>query len=336
MVTRALIKMEKLQTQADHFPASITTGEAVLPLVSVIIPAYNAEKYILLTIRSVLEQNYRPLEILLIDDGSTDSTAALVEREAPQVRIIRQANAGVAAARNTGLRLATGELICFVDADDGWFPGKLAAQVNYLLQQPNVGMVYHGWLVWKPDADGQYVVPQQPDFANAKKIDMERSGWIYHKLLLDCIVHTSTVMMRNQVFKNVGFFETHLSNGEDYNYWLRVSRKFEIHKLKGVYSYYREVIGSLTNTLKLQNFEYMVIQRAVKEWGLTSPDGRVLPAKRIHKRLAKLAFNFGYDHFYRGSPKIARQAFLNAIKHEPLMWRALPYIAASQLKIWRH
>lgn len=311
-------------------------GEAVLPLVSIIIPAYNAEKYILLTIRSVLEQNYRPLEILLIDDGSTDSTAALVEREVPQVRIIRQANAGVAAARNTGLRLATGELICFVDADDGWFPGKLLAQVNYLLQQPNVGMVYHGWLVWKPDAEGHYVEPQQPVHPHAHQIDVERSGWIYHKLLLDCIVHTSTVMMRNHVFKNVGFFDTQLTNGEDYNYWLRVSREFEIHKLKGVYSYYREVMDSLTNTLKFQNFEYMVIERAVKKWGLASPDGRVLPAKRIHQRLAKLAFNFGYDHFYRGSPIIARRAFLNAIKHEPLMWRALPYIAASQFKIWRH
>lgn len=310
-------------------------GEAVLPLVSIIIPAYNAEKYILLTIRSVLEQNYRPLEILLIDDGSTDNTTALVEREAPQVRIIRQANAGVAAARNTGLRLAVGELICFVDADDGWFPGKLAAQVSYLQRHPNVGMVYHSWLVWKPDINGHYVDPQQPLHPDTHKIDSERSGWIYHKLLLDCIVHTSTVMMRNQVFKNVGFFDTNLTNGEDYNYWLRVSRKFEIHKLEGTFSYYRAVIGSLTNSPKTQNFEYMVVQRAVEEWGLASPDGTVLPVRQILKRLSKLAFNFGYFHFYRGSPKIARHAFLNAIKHEPLMWRALPYIAASQLKICR-
>lgn len=308
-------------------------GKYDLPLVSVIIPAYNAEKYVLHAIRSVLDQNYASIEILLVDDGSTDNTAALVEREAPQARIIRQANAGVAAARNSGLRHAAGELICFLDADDGWFPGKLTAQVDYLQQHPEAGMVYHDWLIWKPDADGHYAEPQQPPSKDGQ-IDPERSGWIYHKLLLDCIVHTSTVMIRSNILPDIGFFDSSLTNGEDYNYWLRVSRRCEIHKLNGVYSFYREVAGSLSNTPKSRNYEYLVIKQAVEEWGLSSPDGGSLTTEQINQRLARLAFRFGYSHFYSGSPRLAGQAFLDAIKHEPLMWRAIPYLAASKLKIF--
>lgn len=304
-----------------------------MPLVSVIIPAYNAEKYILMAIGSVLEQNYSPLEILLIDDGSTDGTAKLVQREAPQVRIIQQANAGVAAARNTGLRNASGEFICFLDADDGWFPGKLAAQVDYLARHPEVGLVFHHWLVWRPDANGVYSKLERPLQANNSDIDPADSGWIYPQLLLDCIVHTSTVMLRRQIAQQVGFFDQNLINGEDYNYWLRVSRICEIHKLSGVYSFYREVAGSLTSTPKTLNFEYLVVQRAVQEWGLSAPGGKALPSRQINSRLAKLAFGFGFLHFHGGSPKLARQAFFDAIRHNPWMWRALLYLAASQFKM---
>lgn len=303
-----------------------------MPLVSVIIPAYNAEKYVLLAISSVLEQNYAPLEILLIDDGSTDGTAKLVQREAPQVRIIQQTNAGVAAARNTGLRHASGEFICFLDADDGWFPGKLVAQADYLARHPEVGLVFHQWLVWRPDANGVYAKLGQPQQANGA-IDTTNSGWIYPQLLLDCIVHTSTVMLRRQIAQQVGFFDQNLINGEDYNYWLRVSRICQMHKLCGVYSFYREVAGSLTSTPKTLNFEYLVVQRAVQEWGLSAPGGKALPSRQIKSRLAKLAFGFGFLHFHGGSPRLARQAFFDAIRHDPLMWRALPYLAATQFKM---
>lgn len=310
--------------------------EIAKPLISVIIPAYNAEKYILSAIQSVIEQDYAPLEILLIDDGSTDSTVKLVQHETPQVRIIQQANAGVAAARNTGLRHALGEYICFLDADDGWFPGKLAAQVDYLTQHPEVGLVFHKWLVWKPDANGVYVEQERPlQFSNAT-IDPIDSGWIYTKLLLDCIVHTSTVMLRRNIAHQVGFFDLNLTNGEDYNYWLRVSRLCQIHKLSGVYSYYREVIGSLSNTPKTLNFEYLVVHRAVVEWGLTGPGGETLSSWKIKNRLAKLAFSFGFLHYHNGSLELARQAFFKAVRHNPFIWRGLIYLAVTQLKILRY
>ncbi len=302
------------------------------PLVSVIIPAHNARKYVLSAIGSVLQQNYAPIEILLIDDGSTDGTAELVQREMPQVRIIQQANVGVAAARNTGLRHVTGELICFLDADDGWFPGKLAAQVSYLARHPKVGMVYHPWQVWKSNANGIFADLTPPQLSASNVMDPAQSGWIYPHLLLDCIVHTSTVMLRRAVAQKVGFFNQALSSGEDYHYWLRVSRLCEIHKLCGVYSFYRQVANSLSNTPKTINFCYQIVQKAVREWGISGLDGRSLTPKQIDGRLAGLAFGFGYLHLHSGSSRLATQAFLDALKHDPLLWRAFPYLIASQLK----
>lgn len=296
------------------------------PLVSVIMPAYNAELYVLEAVRSVLDQDYEPVEILLIDDGSTDNTVEWVRREAPQVKVVQQANAGVAAARNTGLRCARGELICFLDADDGWLPGKLTAQVNYLQRHPEVGLVFHRWWVWKPDETGAYIRPLELLVPVPGEIDPARSGWIYPQLLLDCIVHTSTVMMRREMFEKTGFFDTTLLVGEDYDYWLRVSRKYKIDKLTGVYSFYREAAGSLTKMPKSENYGYRVIKRAMDQWGLSAPDGSSGISQAVaRQRLTKLAFDYGYGHYCYGSPYLAKQAFAISLRHNPLNFKAMVF-----------
>lgn len=306
------------------------------PLVSVVIPAYNAESYVLDAIAGVLLQAYEPLEILVVDDGSRDGTVALLEREAPRVRVIRQANAGAAAARNTGLRAARGELICLLDADDGWFPGKLLAQLEHLRSHPEAGMVFHQWMVLSPDGQGRYAHPASGD-EHAAAVDPECSGWIYSQLLLDCVVHTSTVMLRRQVVEDIGFFDTSLVNGEDYNYWLRVSRRYEIHKLAGVYSFYREVAGSLTNqgVPRPENYEYGVISRAIQQWGLASPDGRAISRAQAAQRLGKLAFDFGLAHFSGGSLRTANAAFRASLQHEPLRAKAWLFLLMTAFGIRR-
>ncbi|THF63651.1 glycosyltransferase family 2 protein [Pseudothauera nasutitermitis] len=318
---------------AADLPADAPRGTAAagLPLVSVVIPAYNAADYVLEAIASVRAQDYAALEIVLVDDGSQDGTAELVRAAAPEVRIVRQDNAGVAAARNTGLRAARGELICFLDADDGWFPGKLAAQVAYLRAHPEVGLVYHRWLVWRPDADGGYRPPPRPQVVDGG-INAARSGWIYPQLLLDCIVHTSTVMIRREIAEAVGGFDPELKNGEDYHYWLCASRLCRIDQLAGVYSFYRAVPGSLTNRPKPVNYEYLVVERALREWGAAAPDGTRVAPRALARRLTKLAMDFGYGHYHGGSPRLAAQAYRTALRHDPLRWRAAVYWLAASLK----
>jgi len=300
--------------------------------VSVIIPAYNAERFVLEAIAGVREQAYPDVEIVVVDDGSRDGTADLVAREAPGVRVITQANAGAAAARNTGMQHATGELLCFLDADDGWLPGKLHAQVDYLLAHPGVGAVYHRWLVLRPDSHHAYPRPVPPDLPAPGTIDAAGSGWIYPRLLLDCIVHTSTIMVRRDVARAVGGFDTSLVTGEDYDYWLRLSRQCEIHQLAGTYSFYRETAGGLTSAPKSENNEYRVVAKAVRQWGLAGPDGTAAPDALVRRRLGKLSFDFGHAHYHAGSPRLARQAFAQALRHDPTRWRAVAYYVASNLK----
>lgn len=302
------------------------------PLVSVIIPAYNAETFILDALNSITSQDYPTVEIVVVDDGSRDGTVALVEDACPDAKIIQQTNLGAAAARNTGLKAAQGTFICFLDADDGWFPGKIRAQVTYLLQHPETGAVFHKWLVWRPDCDGKYTLPRVHEPPRSLEIDLELSGWIYHRLLLDCVVHTSAIMMRREVFEQVGFFRTELVTGEDYDYWLRISRLYKIDKLKGIYSYYRAAPDSLTSKPKQSNNEYNVLKNAIRQWGNASPNGRAVSSQELTKRLAKLTFDFGYSHFYQGSATVARGAFFQCLKHQPFRWRAMAYLLATFIR----
>ena len=115
------------------------------PKVSVIIPAYNGERYITQTVASVLAQTYTNYEIIVVDDGSIDNTKQVLTPYLEQIHYVYQSNLGVAAARNRGLELATGELIAFLDHDDVYLPEKLALQVACLLDNPHIGMVHTGW-----------------------------------------------------------------------------------------------------------------------------------------------------------------------------------------------
>ena len=109
-------------------------------LISVVVPAYNGEQYLGATLESIFAQDYRPIEIVVVDDGSTDGTAG-VARSYPGVRLIQQENQGPAGARNTGLANCCGELISFLDADDYWQPEKLRVQSDYLAAHPEMGCV---------------------------------------------------------------------------------------------------------------------------------------------------------------------------------------------------
>jgi glycosyltransferase involved in cell wall biosynthesis len=110
------------------------------PLVSVIIPVFNGERYLAAAIESVLAQDYAPWELIVVDDGSTDSSADIARR-CPDARFLSQPNQGNGAAKNTGLAVARGELLAFLDQDDQWLPGKLSVQVAALFQNPALGYV---------------------------------------------------------------------------------------------------------------------------------------------------------------------------------------------------
>src|SRR5688500_4023597 len=222
-------------------------GDGEPGLASVIIPTYNRAHIVADTIRSVLEQTYRPLEVIVIDDGSSDDTRRIVEGFGTPVRYFHQPNAGVSAARNHGFRRARGEFIALLDSDDRWHPWKLARQVDVLRRHPEVGMVWTDMSAVNDKGEvihraylrmfyGSYrfiriedicrriddsgAAPGPPENAAAAAPVYE--GDIFSPMLLGNLIHTSTVLLRRDRLKLVGGFDESLRfSGEDYEFHLR-------------------------------------------------------------------------------------------------------------------
>lgn len=189
-----------------------------LPLVSVIIPAYNAAAFLAETLDSVLAQTYENVETIVVDDGSTDTTPQLLDSYRNRITVLRQANAGQAAARNNGARSAKGEFLAFLDSDDLWDSDKIARQVELLNRFPTALAVYcdHRTI----DAEGN------PRSSSAALAHPRPSGDILRSLLLGpCIVTPGLVLLRRQAFNaSEGFDEAPLMRGhEDYALWLRLA-----------------------------------------------------------------------------------------------------------------
>jgi len=187
---------------------------------SVIIPTYNRAQTIERAIESVFAQNcgdFMPaIEVIVVDDGSTDTTAEIVRSRYPQVRYRYQPNSGVSAARNSGLALAEGEWIAFLDSDDEWLPNKLVLQIS-LLQKTGL-QVCHTEEIWM--RNGVRV--------NQMNKHQKKGGWIFETCLPLCAMSPSSIVIHRSVFDTVGLFDEDLPACEDYDLWLRLSSRFEV------------------------------------------------------------------------------------------------------------
>jgi glycosyltransferase involved in cell wall biosynthesis len=301
----------------------------------VIIPVYNCPSFVLESVTSALLQDFQSKEVIVVDDGSTDQTPAVLSSLGDKIRVITQENGGPPRARNRGMKEARGEYFAFLDADDFWLPWKLAAQVQYLDANPDVGMAYSAWQIWLPGSDGTFRSPVVSAPAGDSLVDEEYSGFIYNQLLLSCVVHTSTVMVRRSIVEEVGSFDAGLVNGDDYDYWLRTSRVTEIHKLREVLSLYRIVPSGISGTLRPVNHEFEVVRMAMDRWGLVGPTGISTPESVIRKRLASLLFAFAYRHFHGGSNGTARRTLLEQLRYTPLSLKVWLYLLLTIVPLHR-
>jgi len=303
------------------------------PSVSVVMPTYNCEDFVKEAIDSVLAQDLEDVELIVIDDGSTDSTRSIIESFGTSVRAVSQKNAGAAAARNHGIRLARGKYISFLDADDLWHPQKLSSQFAYLERHVDVGLVFSDWMEWMPATPGEWTVPEEFLAPYAESIvDESLSGWLYADLLMDCVLHTITVLVRKSVVDEIGAMREDLVTGEDYDYWLRVSRSYEIHKLMDVVALYRIRPGSLVRQVHERNYEFDVVNNAVQTWGTVSPDGTSLPKRKLRQRISRLWLDFAYDHFHDGDPALAAMASRHIIRQRPLWITGWKYLFLATAK----
>lgn len=230
--------------------------------VSVVIPAYNAERWIAETLISVSEQTLREIEILVVDDGSSDHTAAIVERHAcsdSRIRLIRQKNGGVGAARNTAIRQACGEFIAPIDSDDLWYPEKLALQVSRMLEGgEDLGLVY----CWseKVDGTGTLVTEAHP---------FQVEGRVLEALIVKNFVgNASAPLFRASALRQTGMYLTRMEQGgvegcEDWDLSLRVAESFEVSCARRTLVKYRQIPTCMTLNVESMSRSYeCVMQRA--------------------------------------------------------------------------
>jgi glycosyltransferase involved in cell wall biosynthesis len=185
-------------------------------LVSVIIPSYNSGEFLGEAVNSALKQTYTRVEVLVVDDGSTDKTAQLVgdwRKKTDKVRYLKhEVNEGVSAARNTGIRNARGRYIAFLDADDSWLPDKLAVQLRRL-DQLQADLIFTNWLFRPDDAGATGLKLKEPTVFAGK------SG--LNALIAKNYGLLSSALIKTSALENIGLFDETLASSEDYDLWLR-------------------------------------------------------------------------------------------------------------------
>ncbi|MBE2224178.1 MAG: glycosyltransferase [Anaerolineae bacterium] len=217
-------------------PNSTMQRSAQPGLVSVVIPNFNHGKYLGDAIQSVLTQDYPYVEIIVVDDGSTDNSREVVEPFARQVKYIWQANQGLSAARNTGINAALGDFIGVLDADDMYEPNFLSSLVPIMAKNPEIDGVYCGY---------QFV-----DHKNSPLPQIEArsipSGELYQSLLAGNFLVPESMLVRKHCYENVGPFDVSLRALEDWDMWLRISSRYNIAGTTEILTRHRVLPGSMS------------------------------------------------------------------------------------------
>lgn len=305
------------------------------PRVSVLTPLYKGERFITYAIESVLCQTYPNIELIIINDGSPDSSADIVHpylRDA-RVRYIEQANAGVANARNTGIHHATGKYIAFLDQDDLWDATKLAKQVEFMEKYPAIALVHCN--IGFIDAEGHRVAT--PAWAWVQ----ETTGVCVNELILGNRIATLTALVRRSCIDETGLFRQDLAPADDWDLWLRLAIRYPFGFIAEPLGYYRLHGGNESRKfLDMQIAETSVIERFLSEHDRTSAISRGTIRHKLlslYKQTAKLASR-------ELRQAMARHYWLKALSIQPwgvdsyagLAWNYLSPDSRRILKWYRH
>jgi glycosyltransferase involved in cell wall biosynthesis len=256
-----------------------------------VIPAYNAASFLPLTIKHALRSTFRDYELVVVNDGSSDDTAAICEGLDPRLRVINQPNMGMSAARNSGIAGSDSEYVALLDSDDIWHPQKLAAQVELLDDSPTVGVCFGEFEAW----DGQSPIRFQGE-VSAQRLVPELSGWIYHQLVLTSWALPSTLTFRREVVRHLGSFLAENSLNDDWEFMIRASRYYRYAKLRDVVTLYRQ---------------------HPTRYGMTDVDGTPVDARKLRQRRYRTAMNFALAHLERGELGVGLRTLREAVRIGP-------------------
>jgi glycosyltransferase involved in cell wall biosynthesis len=288
------------------------------PLVSIIMPCYNGEAFLAEAIDSVLAQTFQGFELIVVDDGSTDKSADILARFASRVRVIRQTNRGVSAARNTGIHESKGEFIAFLDADDHWEPDFLDDMVQGLAD-PRTAIAYCGWQNVGVGG-GKPFVP--PDYEGADKM--------HHLLRFASLWPIHAILIRRNLMPAGVPFNPAYPACEDYDLWLRIASFHRIQLVPRVLAYYRKHgdANATSDQVRVARFNLLVKQRFLADF----PElARKIPRTQRRVYLAGGVVDRGYRCLWSGDLRNAHGIFRHALGQGVLGIKDLRYALPAQL-----
>ena len=327
------------------------------PLISVLIPTYNRAHCVSRAIESALQQTYANIEVIVVDDGSTDNTEEIVRQKFgshKQLVYIRQDNAGVSAARNHGIRIAKGDYIAPLDSDDSWEPWKLEMQVACLVAHPELALVSTDMAAI--NAQGQVVKPRylttmydaysffslDKIFSNKEPLPKHVPGQalagdnvffyfgnVFSCMILGNLIHTSTVVVKKEVIRRVGGYPENLRVGEDYDTYLRICRDHPVGLLDVPSIRYQIGMPDMLTASRYLLEGALNYLHSIEPF-LTHERERIhLPDAMIRFAWARAYRWIGHEYMNAGDFSKARGYFLKSIRQRPLQPAVWCYTAAS-------
>lgn len=292
--------------------------------VSIVIPAYNAARFLGQTLDSVLHSTFRDLDVIVVDDGSTDSTAALAAGYGPRVKVISRPNAGMSASRNVGIDAGDSEFIALLDSDDVWHPEKLRWQLAALSSRPDHDFCYTAFTFWEG--------APLPDFSTGSRagwIDEAGSGWIYHQLILENWALPSSLLFRRSAWRALGPFLCDVQQTDDWEFLVRASRSHRFLRLAESMVLYRQHPGSLSRKVSPVNVTEEMRESLISRFGLSGPDGTPVDLRELNRLRMAGRRNFADSHCVRGDLAIGLAAFGRLVVDGPERARTLEKLAKS-------
>jgi len=297
---------------------------------SVIIAAYNYGRFLGECLESALGQTRAPLEVIVVDDGSTDDTPQVVAVFGDRVRYLRQRNAGPAAARNRGIEAARGDYLAFLDADDTWPPDSLERRAAALDRHPEVGLVFADARVF--DASGTVepsLLATKRHYARLRRRPLGDDAWVlegdvFGALIQDRFITVPTAIVRRSELERVGRFDESLRAQEDWDLWVRMVGRVAMacveRPLANVRLHEANLTwhGMLIARTHLEFIRRLLAQAGSRRW-------------LLRQRLGLYLFDLGYLYFSGGAHAEARRAFAEGALCRPHDWRMWAYGAASLL-----
>lgn len=266
--------------------------EKEMPLVSVVVPCYNHEKYVKETIESIVNQTYKNIELIVIDDGSKDTSAKVIQELADKYKFtfIHRPNKGLSATLNEGVKLSKGKYFCACASDDYFALDKIEKQVLFMQEHPQFAISY-----------GNIIKFSENSYEEKTKVKNPKSGWIFEDIIMgDTVLPAVTVMLYTNVIKELGGYDENLWI-EDWDMWLRVSDKYQVGYLDEYLAFYRR---HDTNISKQAIKMYEAQKKILNKWQEN---------KNFNRYLAKWKLNW-FNSLARNHKIEARKNIKNNLK----------------------